>query len=48
MQVIMPVLKAVGIDIKDLTLSASKTIRKLLAQNIQETYVPNTPLIFPF
>ena len=54
MQIVVPVLKTVGIDIKDMTLSASsiyrahKTIRKSIAQNIQETFVPNTPLIAHF
>ena len=48
------VLKAVDIDIKDMTLSASsiyrarKTIRKSIAQNIQETFVTNTLLIIHF
>ena len=51
MQIVVSVLKAIGIDIKDMTLPASsmfrahKTIRKSIAQNIQETFVPNTPQI---
>jgi hypothetical protein len=54
MHIVGPVLKAVGIDIKDITLSASsiyrarKTIRKSIVQNIQETFVPNTPLVAHF
>ena len=52
MHIVVPVLKAVGIDIKDMTPSASsiyrarKTIRKSIVQNIQETFVPNTPVFF--
>ena len=55
MHIVVSVLKAVGIDIKDMTLSAMssiyrahKKIRKSIAQNIQETFVPNTPLIAHF
>ena len=51
MHIVVPVLKAGGIDIKDMTLFASsiyrarKTIRKSIAK---ETFVPNTPLIAYF
>ena len=51
MHIVLPVFKAIGIDIKDKTISASsiyrayKTNRKSTAQNIQEAFVPNTPLI---
>ena len=54
MQIVVPVLKAVGIDIKDMTQPSisiyrvCKAIKKSIAQNIQETFVPNTPLIVHF
>ena len=46
MHIVVPVLKAVGIDIKEMTLQAQYT--ELIAQSNKETFVSNTPLILHF
>ena len=54
MHIVAPVLKAVGIDIDDMTLSTSsiyrarKTVRKSIAQTNREPFVPNSQLIAHF
>ena len=51
MRIVAPALKAVGIDINDMTISrgsmyrARKIVRKSVAQTNKEDFVPNTPLI---